>query len=116
MWFWSLIAKIYGKLFLSSLWSYGYNGVTIMTVKRLFPKFAVAQTWGKVIFIRNGYYFEGRLARHELAHVEQWKRLGFFFPFVYFFLMFKTALKEGFNKNAYSRHPMEIEAHEREAE
>lgn len=116
MFFWSFIARIYGRLFLSPLWSYQHNKVTIVVVRRLFPKFAAAQTWGSTIFVRNGYYFEGRLARHELAHVEQWKRLGLLFPPVYFFLMLKTALKEGFNRNAYTQHPMEIEAQRREVE
>jgi hypothetical protein len=84
----------------------------VIIVKRLLPTWAAAQTWGRIIFIKGAYARSDKLISHEKIHIDQWKKRGFFFPFVYFWLMLKSAKKNGFKK-AYHEHPYEVEARDK---
>ena len=73
--------------------------ITYIMVRRLIPGWAVGQTWGNIILIRqrcDGQY----LRKHELVHVEQWKRLGWGgLGFIVAYL-FET-IKHGYDNNKY---------------
>jgi len=81
--------------------------VTIIYVKRLFPGWAAAQTWGKIILVKERYA-KPSIIRHELVHVEQWKRLGFWgLGFLVQYLW--ESIIHGYENNKF-----EIEARERQ--
>jgi Zn-dependent protease len=39
--------------------------------------------WPNLILVADNKHLTRRLIAHELAHVDQWKRYGFFFPLLY---------------------------------
>lgn len=82
---------------------------SIILVKRLVPKWAAGQTWGRVIILKSGLETNRGLIEHEKVHTEQWHNLGFWFPFVYGWLMILSAKKHGV-RLAYHNHPFETEA------
>ena len=108
--FWELFAKLY-CFFLGKMASWKDGEATVIIVKRMFPKWALAQTWGRIVIFKFGYNRDPGVMKHELVHVTQWKKHGFFFPFKYIYLMIRSALKHG-AKKAYYNHPYEIEARE----
>lgn len=73
---------------------------------------AVAMTLGKTIHLhkvsREGFLADQRWVRHELAHVEQFRRYGFW---RFIFLYLAESLKKGYYRNRF-----EVEARQREKE
>ena len=66
---------------------------------------AAAVTLGDTIFVGRGVRLTDRLLRHELAHVEQWRRQPLTFPWRYVV---------GHVRHGYRDNPFEIEAREAE--
>lgn len=58
---------------------------------------AAAVTLGRTIVVRPDVRLTGRLLRHELAHVEQWRRQPVTFPLRYVW----QHLKHGYRDNPY---------------
>ena len=93
---------------------YGANRVdNLYRVNRMVPKWAVGQTWGDFIFVRQevfGWTKEGfdRLVRHENTHIKQSYRLGYWgFGFIVVYLWYSI-------KYGYKGNPLEIEADQNE--
>jgi hypothetical protein len=76
--------------------------VRLIIVPWLIPRWAQAQVWGRVILIRRGIKVTEQLLAHELAHVLQWRSLGFI-KFIFNYL--KYYLRHG-----YLNHPLERQA------
>lgn len=68
---------------------------------------AAAVTLGRTIVVHPGIEITGRLLRHELAHVRQWRARPFLFPLLYAW----NHLRYGYRNNPY-----EIEARAAENE
>lgn len=72
---------------------------------------ATATTWGPVVAVRRGHERSERLLRHELVHVEQWRRyglLGFLVRYVGAYLRWRC---RGYGHwAAYRRIPFEASA------
>lgn len=62
---------------------------------------AAAVTLGRTIIVHPGVRLTSRLLRHELAHVQQWRRYPFTFPARYIF---------NFIRYGYEANPYEVEA------
>jgi len=75
--------------------------ITYCTVKSLIPGWAVGQTWGRIILIKEGY--DGpSLRKHELVHTTQWERLGWFgFGFIVAYLW--ESILHGYANNKYEK-------------
>lgn len=112
---WELFARLLARFL-------GFRGVknvsfegeklTVILVKRIIPNWAWAQTWGRVILIKEIYYpqFFEDLMKHEIVHVRQWKRYKFLFPFLYLFYSLKAFI---LGKNPYYDNEFEVEAYKR---
>lgn len=75
------------------------------------PPGASAITIGPVISVRTGAVGDERLLRHELVHVEQWRRLGFAgFLSRYLGAYLSWRLRGHGHWDAYRRIPLEVEA------
>lgn len=75
------------------------------------PPGASAITIGPVISVRARAAGDERLLRHELVHVEQWRRLGFIgFLVRYVGSYLRWRLRGHGHWDAYRRIPLEIEA------
>lgn len=77
----------------------------------LVPPGASAITIGRVISVRTGAAANERLLRHELVHVEQWRRLGvvgFLRRYLGAYLVWR--LRGHGHWDAYRRIPLEVEA------
>lgn len=75
------------------------------------PRGADAITLGKTVIVRERCVASERLLRHELVHVEQWKRLGvvaFVVAYVGSYLLWRVRGRD--HRSAYLRIPLEIEA------
>jgi hypothetical protein len=97
-----VLSFIYGRISSESVIS--VTGGTITTyhiVKSLIPSWAIGQTWGRIILIKNKC--DGpRLRRHESVHVDQWNRLGWFgLGFMVAYLW--ENIKHGYNNNKYEK-------------
>ena len=74
----------------------------------ILPKYFIATTIMRHILVRKGYTFKPGVLNHELIHVCQWYRLGFFgFLFSYF-------IKDGFTP--YKKKVLEAEAYANQAD
>lgn len=76
--------------------------VRLRRVPWLIPSWAQAQAWPRLILIRRGVPLTETLLAHELAHVQQWQRLGliaFIWTYCRYFLRY-----------GYADHPLEEEA------
>jgi Domain of unknown function (DUF4157) len=72
---------------------------------------ATATTLGSVIFMRERGVGDGRLLRHELEHVRQWRELGALrFLRRYLGAYFWWRVRGHSHWDAYRRIPLEIEA------
>jgi hypothetical protein len=96
---------VYGGEF----WAYFGKYSTVYIVKRMFPKWAGAQTFGKIILVRDAAP-SIQMLRHEACHTEQYRRydlfgVGFFFVYLW------QWISRGFK---YGRIPLEVEAREAE--
>jgi hypothetical protein len=76
--------------------------VRLIRVPWLLPGWAQAQVWGRYILIRRGVPLTLNLLAHELAHVQQWQRLGV--------ARFIWHYAKGLVRHGYWRHPLEEEA------
>ncbi len=76
--------------------------VRLKRVPWLLPTWAQAQAWPRLILIRRGVPLTEALLAHELAHVDQWRRLG---PVVF---VWRYCLD--FWRYGYTDHPLEEEA------
>ncbi|HEY2332490.1 MAG TPA: DUF4157 domain-containing protein [Acidimicrobiales bacterium] len=75
------------------------------------PPGAAAITIGSVISVRTASIDDARLLRHELVHVDQWRRLGFLrFSVQYLGSYLQSRLAGASHHDAYRRIPLEIEA------
>jgi hypothetical protein len=75
------------------------------------PPGSAAITLGPVISVRRRAAGNERLMRHELVHVEQWRRLGVAgFLIGYLGAYFRWRLLLHGHRDAYRRIPLEIEA------
>ena len=75
------------------------------------PPGASAITIGPVISVRRHAADDARLLRHELVHVEQWRRLGFVgFLVRYVGSYLRWRLRGHGHWDAYRHIPLEIEA------
>lgn len=75
------------------------------------PPGASAMTLGRLILIRPGAVGRARLLRHELVHVEQWRRFGvggFLVRYLWAYLAWR--LRGYPHWAAYRRIPLEVEA------
>jgi hypothetical protein len=75
------------------------------------PPGSAAITLGRVVIVRRRAASNERLLRHELVHVEQWRRLGvvgFLLRYIGAYLRWRAC---GFGHGAaYRRIPLEVEA------
>lgn len=72
---------------------------------------ASATTLGPLIFVAEGAKLEGRLLRHELGHVRQYRELGYVRFFFRYLRAYARWRAEGYpHWGAYRRIPLEIEA------
>lgn len=75
------------------------------------PPGAAAVTLGPLVIVRSAIRLQGRLLRHELVHVGQWRRLGiagFLRRYLGAYLALRAA---GWSHwPAYRRIPLEVEA------
>ena len=72
---------------------------------------AAATTIGSVILVRRACADDDHLLRHELVHVEQWRRYGFLgFSVRYLVPYFRARFRGYPHWAAYRRIPFEIEA------
>lgn len=76
--------------------------VRLRRVPWLIPGWAQAQAWPRLILIRRGVLLTEALLAHELAHVDQWRRLGT--------LAFVWRYCRDFWRYGYAAHPLEAEA------
>jgi len=76
--------------------------VRLRRVPWLIPGWARAQAWPRLILIRRGVPLTEALLAHELAHVDQWRRLGAL-AFVWRYCL-------DFYRYGYAAHPLEEEA------
>lgn len=107
-----LLAKVLGLLAREYM-EYEGEKVEVLFVRRLIPGWAWAQTWGRVILVRADHGDENSLnflLRHEVVHVRQWKKYGFFFPFAYLFSSVKAFLS---GKRPYYENEFEAEVYKR---
>lgn len=75
------------------------------------PPGAAAITLGRLISVRARSAGNERLLRHELVHVEQWKRLGFVgFGRRYLGAYLRWRVHGHGHLDAYRRIPLEVEA------
>lgn len=68
-------------------------------------------TLGRLISVRARHSTDGRLLRHELVHVRQWRELGvagFLVRYLGFYLRWR--LRGYGHDGAYRRIPLEVEA------
>ena len=82
--------------------------VRLKRVPWLIPGWARAQAWPRLILIRRGVPLTEALLAHELAHVDQWQRLG---PVVFVWRYCRDFWRYG-----YTDHPLEEEARAAAAE
>ncbi|HEX4868708.1 MAG TPA: DUF4157 domain-containing protein [Acidimicrobiales bacterium] len=83
----------------------------VFVVSRLVAPGAAATTLGRFVFITPRAAGSGRLRRHELVHVRQWRRLGvggFLVRYLGSYLRWR--LRRYPHWAAYRRIPLEIEA------
>jgi len=86
------------------------DGAVLVLTKHAAPG-ASATTLGRFIFMRSEASGSTRLLRHELAHVEQWRRLGVpGFSRRYLGAYLAWRLRRYPHWAAYRRIPLEIEA------
>ena len=76
--------------------------VRLRRVPWLIPGWAQAQAWPHLVLIRRGVPLTEALLAHELAHVEQWRRLGL--------IAFIWNYCRDFFHYGYADHPLEKEA------
>lgn len=75
------------------------------------PPGSDAVTLGSLVVIRRRAAGSARLLRHELVHVEQWRRFGFFgFVRRYLGAYVVWRLRWHSHRSAYRRIPLEVEA------
>jgi hypothetical protein len=75
------------------------------------PPGAAAITLGPLIIVRARAAGDAHLLRHELVHVEQWRRLGLVgFPVRYLGSYARWRLRGHGHRAAYLRIPLEVEA------
>jgi hypothetical protein len=75
------------------------------------PPGAAAITIGPLVSVRRRAAGDARLLRHELVHVEQWRRLGVArFLRRYLGAYLRWRLRRHGHRGAYLRVPLEIEA------
>ena len=67
---------------------------------------AAAVTLGRTIVVHPDARMDGRLLRHELEHVRQWRRYPLTFPFRYVL----CHLRYGYHDNPFERAAREAEA------
>lgn len=75
------------------------------------PRGSAAITLGPLVIVRTASAGNERLLRHELVHVEQWRRLGvlaFVTRYVLAYLAWRARLWG--HRAAYRRIPLEVEA------
>ena len=87
-----------------------YEGA-VLVIGRLVAPGASATTFGRFVFIRPDALGSSRLLRHELEHVQQWRRHGvprFLSRYVSSYLRWR--LRRHPHWAAYRRIPLEIEA------
>ncbi|MGQ9921348.1 MAG: hypothetical protein ACUVRZ_08460 [Desulfobacca sp.] len=82
--------------------SVNHPPIRLRRVPWLIPAWAQAQAWPRLILIRRGVPLTEDLLAHELAHVEQWHRLGT--------LLFVWRYCRDFWRYGYAAHPLEEEA------
>lgn len=82
--------------------------VRIIRTNWIFPPQAIAQTWGNRILVRPNVALTRSLIAHELAHVDQWGRLGWRFPLVYLWHLARAGFDPHDNDHG---NPLEVEAH-----
>ena len=75
------------------------------------PPGAAAITLGRLIIVRHRAADDPHLLRHELVHVEQWRRLGVAgFLARYLWAYLRWRLRGHGHRGAYLRIPLEVEA------
>ena len=75
------------------------------------PPGAAAITLGRLVIVRRRAAGDPHLLRHELVHVEQWRRLGVVgFLARYLWAYLRWRLRGHGHRAAYLRIPLEVEA------
>lgn len=118
MWLGNLIGKILafflGKLAVSTV-IVDRTEITIYVVKELIPKWAVAQTWGSVVLIKQQYSRDAAILSHEKEHVLQWKKYSIFFIPLYILFTIEAAtrygIKQGYKQNRFEREARTLSGH-----
>lgn len=109
MWFWELFAKLFLALIYKAESHYQDDGITYVLVSRFCRKGMRGQTWGRVVFIRKDLKDDKVLKKHEVVHVRQWYKHGFWYPFVYGKETIRAGWVNGW-EHAYKLNRFEIEA------
>jgi len=112
--------RLYARVFLGLIGSFylPHYGVSVLIVKRIFPRFAWAQTFGDTILVREDLArFSSSGPRtfcetfaHELVHVEQYRRLGTIRFFLSYLLSSLRAFLSG--RDYYMENELEREAYQ----
>ena len=112
MWLGRFIAYFLKFFYGASLYrELSQNRAKLYFAKRIFPPFAVGQTWGDIIFIKKEYSSDQDLINHEYAHVLQWQQYSIFFLPAYVLASVYAFFRYG-PRNYYSMNKFEIEARE----
>lgn len=83
------------------------TAVKVLWVRTLVPRWAEAQTWGRVVLVREGVPLEAILP-HEAVHVAQWRRYPWSFPIRYLWGSLGALLR---GEDPYWGNPFEEEAY-----
>lgn len=81
--------------------------IEVLFVRRLIPRWALAQTWGNKILYAGDPPLDFSVLSHEVVHVMQWKKHGFLFPFLYAWASLEAWL---FGEHYYWDNAFEVEA------
>lgn len=83
-----IVEKLYSAFYGISR-SLRFGDIRIVFVDGMVPRWAVAQVFGRTIFVRSYLLWRSyrddlvEILSHELVHVEQWRRYGPLFPALY---------------------------------
>jgi hypothetical protein len=112
---------------LGRFWAWAFGGervghacddpsTQVWLVRRMLPRWAIGQAWGRVILVRRDYWDHPRVARllaHEYCHVRQWRRYGSAFILAYLAASVWALARYG-PRSAYRMNRFEQEARREE--
>lgn len=106
----NLIANVWARLN-GLLYDYTLQpeGVKVYVVKKLWPKWAAAQTIGESIVMHVNFDGHAQIFNHEMIHVKQFRQYGLLLPLLY---AFDCIVKFAQGKHYYFDNRFEVEARE----